>query len=148
MPEGNKPILDMSGDEYENVPPVDTVEDNTEAEAASAPYVPNHSAPVEESGTGEEVTAADPSVNPPPVDPDVDPDPGTIMSSGFAAALFGGCSVLFVIGKGLKVMDSTAVTLCMDNDLPIIVFKFDEPGRLARVVCGEPIGTLVNDASA
>lgn len=64
------------------------------------------------------------------------------------AVRFTRLSYLDVIGKGLKVMDSTAVTLCMDNELPIVVFKFDEPGRLARVVCGEPIGTLVSGVSA
>lgn len=44
----------------------------------------------------------------------------------------------------LKVMDSTAFSLCMDNEMPIIVFNFFEPGNLARVVRGENIGTLVS----
>ena len=44
----------------------------------------------------------------------------------------------------LKVMDSTAFSLCMDNEMPIIVFNFFEPGNLARVVRGETIGTLVS----
>ena len=44
----------------------------------------------------------------------------------------------------LKVMDSTAFSLCMDNEMPIIVFNFFEPGNLARVVKGETIGTLVS----
>ncbi|MCB9680393.1 MAG: UMP kinase [Alphaproteobacteria bacterium] len=52
-----------------------------------------------------------------------------------------------VLGRGLKVMDATAVSLCMDNELPIVVCKLDEPGRLARVVCGDPIGTLVTTGS-
>jgi uridylate kinase len=44
----------------------------------------------------------------------------------------------------LKVMDSTAFSLCMDNQMPIIVFNFFEPGNLARVVRGENIGTFVS----
>ena len=50
---------------------------------------------------------------------------------------------LDVLNQGLKVMDSTAVSLCMDNKLPIIVFDVGRPGNLARVVDGEPVGTLV-----
>ena len=42
------------------------------------------------------------------------------------------------------VLDSTALSLCMDNDLPIIVFKLAEQNSIERVVCGEPIGTLVS----
>ena len=41
-------------------------------------------------------------------------------------------------------MDSTAVSLCMENDLPIVVFDLNVPGNVARVVCGEPIGTHLN----
>ena len=41
-------------------------------------------------------------------------------------------------------MDSTAVSLCMDNHLPLIVFNLKEKGNFERVVRGEPIGTLVN----
>ena len=48
-----------------------------------------------------------------------------------------------VIEKGLKVMDTTAISLCMDNSLPIIVFDVKEPGNMKRVVCGEKIGTMV-----
>jgi len=50
---------------------------------------------------------------------------------------------LQVIQQGLKVMDSTAVTMSMDNKLPIIVFKLLEPGNMKKVVLGEKIGTLV-----
>ncbi len=50
---------------------------------------------------------------------------------------------LDVIKDRLKVMDSTAISLCMDNDLPIIVFNFTKPGNIKRVVCGEKVGTLV-----
>jgi len=49
-----------------------------------------------------------------------------------------------VLKKGLKVMDSTAISLCMDNNLPIIVFNLLEKGNIKRVVCGEKIGTEVN----
>jgi uridylate kinase len=46
----------------------------------------------------------------------------------------------------LKVMDSTAFSLCMDNEMPIIVFNFFEPGNLARVARGEAVGTLVTSS--
>ncbi len=45
--------------------------------------------------------------------------------------------------KQLKVMDSTAFSLCMDNKMPIIVFNFFQPHNLKRVIMGEPVGTLV-----
>jgi uridylate kinase len=48
------------------------------------------------------------------------------------------------IEKNLKVMDMTAFTLCMENNLPIIVFDMNEPGNLQKVVMGEEIGTLVS----
>jgi len=47
------------------------------------------------------------------------------------------------LDKQLKVMDMTAFTLCMENNLPIIVFDINEPGNLKRVVMGEKVGTLV-----
>lgn len=49
-----------------------------------------------------------------------------------------------VLNRELKVMDSTAISLCMDNHLPIIVFNIMEKGNIKRVVSGEPIGTLVS----
>ena len=49
-----------------------------------------------------------------------------------------------VLNRELKVMDSTAISLCMDNHLPIIVFNLMEKGNIKRVVSGEPIGTLVS----
>jgi uridylate kinase len=52
-------------------------------------------------------------------------------------------SYLDVLKQGLKVMDSTATSLCMDNDLPIIVFDLTTSGNIQRVVCGEQIGTVV-----
>ena len=51
---------------------------------------------------------------------------------------------LEVLQQNLKIMDSTAISLCMDNNLPIIVFSMLEPGNIQRVVRGEPIGTVVN----
>ncbi len=50
---------------------------------------------------------------------------------------------LDVLKKGLKVMDATAVSLCMDNKLPIIVFNLNKEGNIKRVVMGEKIGTVV-----
>ncbi len=49
-----------------------------------------------------------------------------------------------VLNRELKVMNSTAISLCMDNQLPIIVFNIMEKGNIKRVVSGEPIGTLVS----
>lgn len=48
------------------------------------------------------------------------------------------------LDKNLKVMDMTAFTLCMENNLPIIVFDMNEPGNLSRVVLGDEIGTIVS----
>ena len=52
---------------------------------------------------------------------------------------------LEVLSKGLKVMDSTAISLCMDNQLPIVVFNLHEKGALTRVVHGDAVGTLVKN---
>ena len=52
-------------------------------------------------------------------------------------------SYLEVLSKGLAVMDTTAISLCMDNDLPIIVFDLNGPGNLKRVILGEKIGSSV-----
>ena len=48
------------------------------------------------------------------------------------------------LNMGVKVLDSTALSLCMDNDMPIIVFKLSEQNSIERVVCGEPIGTVIS----
>ncbi len=53
-------------------------------------------------------------------------------------------SYLQVLERQLKVMDATAISLCMDNKLPIVVFDLREPGNIRRVVMGEPIGTTVS----
>jgi uridylate kinase len=50
---------------------------------------------------------------------------------------------LEVLERGLKVMDTTAISLCMDNSLPIIVFNLTERGNIKRVVTGEKIGSIV-----
>jgi uridylate kinase len=49
-----------------------------------------------------------------------------------------------VLQQNLKVMDSTAISLCMDNQLPILVFSLLEPGNIKRAALGEPVGTLVH----
>ena len=53
---------------------------------------------------------------------------------------------LDVLAQNLKVMDSTAISLCMDNDLPILVFNLHEQGNMGRAVRGERIGTLIAPA--
>lgn len=60
-----------------------------------------------------------------------------------SAQMFHELPFLFVLNKSLKVMDATAITLCMDNNLPLIVFNLTEPGNLKRLVLGEKIGTVV-----
>jgi len=60
------------------------------------------------------------------------------------AERFEDLTYLDVLQRGLKVMDSTAISLCMDNQLPIIVFDLNQPGALRRVVQGEAVGTLVH----
>lgn len=54
-------------------------------------------------------------------------------------------SYMEVVKRGLKVMDTTAITLSMDNKLPIIVFNFNKPDNLKRIISGELIGTKVED---
>ena len=52
-------------------------------------------------------------------------------------------SYLQVLEQGLKVMDATAISLCMDNKLPIMVFNLRTPGNIRRAICGDPVGTVV-----
>jgi len=59
------------------------------------------------------------------------------------ATRFDRISYLQVLERGLRVMDATAITLCMDNRLPIVVFNLREAGNVKRVVLGDPIGSLV-----
>jgi uridylate kinase len=68
-----------------------------------------------------------------------DADPVTVKD----AVMFAEIKYLDVIRKGLKVMDTTAISLCMDNKMPIIVFNLLQPGNIKRVVQGEKIGTTV-----
>ena len=53
-----------------------------------------------------------------------------------------------VISRGLKIMDATASTLSMDNDIDLVVFNMNEPGNIKRVVFGEAIGTTVSNYTA
>jgi uridylate kinase len=50
-----------------------------------------------------------------------------------------------IVKRGLKIMDTTAVTLSMDNKLPIVVFNFDQEDNLKRLVMGESVGTKVQE---
>ena len=59
------------------------------------------------------------------------------------AKRFDRLSYLDVLSKGLGVMDSTATSLCMDNNIPVIVFDLTKEGNIHRVIIGEPIGTYV-----
>ncbi len=59
------------------------------------------------------------------------------------AKMFSRVTYLDVLKKGLKVMDTTAISLCMDNRLPIIVYNLKAKGSLKRIVTGQKIGTLV-----
>jgi uridylate kinase len=49
-----------------------------------------------------------------------------------------------VLNRGLQVMDAAAISLCMDNKLPIIVFDLTRPGNIKRIVLGEPVGSIVS----
>jgi len=59
------------------------------------------------------------------------------------ATRFDRISYLQVLEQGLKVMDATAISLCMDNRLPIVVFNLRTPGNIRRAIIGEPVGSLV-----
>jgi uridylate kinase len=60
------------------------------------------------------------------------------------ATMFEDLEYIEVLKRGLQVMDATAISLCMDNGLPIIVFNYRQKGNIRRAVQGEPIGTLVH----
>lgn len=68
---------------------------------------------------------------------DVDP------SSNENAVMFHELTYIEVLKRNLKVMDSTAISLCMDNNLPIVVFNLSQPGSIGRALRGEPMGTTV-----
>jgi len=59
------------------------------------------------------------------------------------ARMFRRLSYMEVLNRRLAVMDSTAISLCKDNNLPILVFNMTKPGNIRRVVLGEPLGTMV-----
>lgn len=59
------------------------------------------------------------------------------------AKKFSEITYMDVLNRGLGVMDSTAITLCMDNDIPILVFALSEAKSIIRAVLGDPIGTVV-----
>jgi len=59
------------------------------------------------------------------------------------ATKFARISYREVLERGLKVMDATAISLCMDNRLPIVVFNIRQDGNIRRVIHGEPIGSIV-----
>jgi uridylate kinase len=65
-----------------------------------------------------------------------------------SAKMFAELSFLSIINQKLKVMDSTAITLCMDNNLPLIVFNLKERGNFKRLAQGDKIGTLVTAANS
>ncbi len=60
------------------------------------------------------------------------------------AKMFDQISYMDVLKKGLQVMDSTAISLCKDNNLPIIIFNLNRPGNIRRVLTGEKLGSLVS----
>jgi uridylate kinase len=74
------------------------------------------------------------------VDGIYDADPMVVRD----AKKFSHITYMDVLKKGLKVMDSTAISLCKDNNLPIIIFNLNESGNIKRVVTGEKIGSLVS----
>lgn len=63
------------------------------------------------------------------------------------AKMFSSLRYIEVLNRGLKVMDSTAISLCMDNDLPIVVFGLKD-GNIVRVLAGEDVGTWVHSEGA
>jgi uridylate kinase len=62
-----------------------------------------------------------------------------------SATKYTSISYLQVLERQLKVMDNTAISLCMDNKLPIVVFNLRQPGNIRKVVLGDPIGTTVSN---
>src|SRR5262245_10013603 len=68
-------------------------------------------------------------------DPVKDPNARMIKKVGY----------LEVLEKGLRVMDTTAISLCMDNSLPIVIFNIRTPGNVRRIVTGDDIGSIVSE---
>jgi len=73
------------------------------------------------------------------VDGIYDADPEKVADAKF----FERITYLDVLKRGLAVMDATAISLCMDNNMPIVVFNMNVPGNLKRVVTGERVGSVV-----
>ncbi len=71
-------------------------------------------------------------------DPKIDPD----------ALMYTELAYTDVLAKQLKVADSTAISLCMDNNMPIVVFNLLQEGNIARAVAGEKIGTVISNAAS
>jgi len=67
-------------------------------------------------------------------DPEKDPNAVRLERVGY----------IEVLNRGLKVMDTTAISLCMENKLPIVVFDLNRPGNIRRIVTGEPVGSTVS----
>ncbi len=67
-------------------------------------------------------------------DPEKDPTATRLAHVGY----------IEVLNRGLDVMDTTAISLCMDNKLPIVVFDLNRPGNIVRIVNGEPVGSVVS----
>jgi uridylate kinase len=78
------------------------------------------------------------------VDGVFDADPMKVSN----AKMFTQISYLDVLSQGLAVMDTTAISLCMDNRLPILVFNLNVPGNLKRVILGEKVGSLVSSQTS
>jgi uridylate kinase len=60
------------------------------------------------------------------------------------ATMFDQITYMEVLRRGLRVMDGTAIALCRENNLPIVIFNLNERGNIRRVVLGERVGSLVN----
>ncbi len=74
------------------------------------------------------------------VDGIYDSDPAVNPDARFVSDI----NYMEVLEKQLRVMDMTAISLAMDNDLPLVVFNLREAGNIRRVICGEPVGTRIN----
>jgi uridylate kinase len=59
------------------------------------------------------------------------------------ALMFEKISYTAMLTKSLKVMDAAAISLCRDHNLPLVVFNLQKPGNIKRVICGQPVGTIV-----
>jgi uridylate kinase len=73
------------------------------------------------------------------VDGIYDADPQIVKD----AVMFDKITYLDFLKRGLKVMDATAISLCRDNNLPVVIFNLNKTGNIQRVVCGEKVGSLV-----